>query len=70
MAAGGTDNHLFLWDLRDIGLNGVKMERACDLAGITLNKNTVVGDKSAMSPGEPRSQEWPWRQRCTVWPLY
>jgi len=50
--AGGTDNHLFLWDLRPHELTGTKMERACDLAGITLNKNTVFGDKSALTPGQ------------------
>ena len=30
------------------------MERACDLCHITLNKNAVVGDVSAMAPGGVR----------------
>jgi len=51
---GGTDNHLFLWDLRPEGISGAKMEKACDLAHITLNKNAVVGDVSAMNPGGVR----------------
>ena len=28
------------------------MERCCDLCHITLNKNAVVGDVSAMTPGQ------------------
>jgi len=50
LVSGGTDNHLILWDLKPKGLNGAKAELACELANITLNKNTVPGDKSAMSP--------------------
>ena len=34
---GGTDNHLDLWDLRPIGLTGSKVEKVCDLMGITIN---------------------------------
>lgn len=30
------------------------MERCCDLCHITLNKNAVVGDVSAMTPGGVR----------------
>lgn len=30
------------------------MEKACDLCHITLNKNAVVGDVSAMTPGGVR----------------
>jgi hypothetical protein len=51
---GGTDNHLLLWDLRGEGISGAKMEKACDVAHITLNKNAVVGDVSAMNPGGVR----------------
>jgi len=50
LVSGGTDNHLMLWDLRPRKLNGAKAERVCELANITLNKNTVPGDKSAMNP--------------------
>lgn len=50
----GTDNHLLLWDLRPIGLTGSKLEKVCDLASITVNKNSVFGDVSAMSPGGVR----------------
>lgn len=33
------------------------MEKACDEAHITLNKNAVVGDVSAMNPGGVRIGE-------------
>ena len=35
-------------------ISGSKMERCCDLCHITLNKNAVVGDVSAMTPGGVR----------------
>jgi len=35
----------------DKGLTGSKMENACDAVHITLNKNTIIGDKSAVTPG-------------------
>merc|ERR1712232_485597 len=54
LATGGTDNHLVLWDLRPHGLTGGKVEKVCDCVSITLNKNTVPGDASALSPGGVR----------------
>ena len=54
LATGGTDNHLLLWDLRPLGLTGNKMEKVCDLVGISLNRNTLHGDKSALVPGGVR----------------
>lgn len=54
MVTDGTDNHLVLWDLKPQGLTGNKLEKACDLCHITLNKNAVVGDVSAMTPGGAR----------------
>ncbi|BGP17902.1 hypothetical protein JCM10213_005357 [Rhodosporidiobolus nylandii] len=50
----GSDNHLVLWDLRPLGLTGSKIEKICDMAHITLNKNSVPGDKSAATPGGVR----------------
>lgn len=52
--AGGSDNHLLLWDMRGDGVTGSKMQKACDLAHITLNMNSVVGDVSALTPGGVR----------------
>ena len=37
LQTGGTDNHLVLWDLRPLKLTGSKVEKICDLAGITIN---------------------------------
>ncbi|KAE9396449.1 glycine hydroxymethyltransferase [Gymnopus androsaceus JB14] len=51
LQTGGTDNHLVLWDLRPLGLTGSKVEKVCDLMGITINKNAVSGDASAQVPG-------------------
>ncbi len=50
LVTSGTDNHLVLWDLRPLGLTGSKMEKVCDLCHITLNKNAVFGDASALTP--------------------
>ncbi|WFD33076.1 glycine hydroxymethyltransferase [Malassezia sp. CBS 17886] len=50
----GSDNHLVLWDVRPLGLTGSKIETLCDLAHITLNKNAVAGDTSAVVPGGVR----------------
>lgn len=54
VCTNGTDNHLILWDLRPQGLSGAKMDRLCEMMHITINKNSVHGDKSAMSPGGVR----------------
>merc|ERR1719253_2549235 len=50
LVSGGTDNHLLLVDLRSKGVNGNKAEIVCENASIILNKNTIPGDKSAMTP--------------------
>merc|ERR1712070_1161235 len=54
LATDGTENHLMLWDLRPLGLTGSKMEGVFEKMHITLNKNAVHGDVSAMSPGGGR----------------
>jgi glycine hydroxymethyltransferase len=54
IATGGTDNHLVLWDLKPKGITGSKFEKCCDAVSITLNKNCVPGDRSAVSPGGVR----------------
>ncbi len=42
--AGGTDTHLALLDLQDVGVTGAEAESRCDAAGIVLNKNAVPFD--------------------------
>merc|ERR1712012_1766 len=54
LASNGTDNHLVLWDLRPHGLTGSKVEKVCELSSISLNRNAVHGDASALSPGGVR----------------
>ena len=54
LATGGTENHLVLWDLKPQNLTGSKMQTMCDHCSITLNKNAVLGDKSALTPGGVR----------------
>ena len=54
LASGVTDNHLVLWVLRPHGLTGSKVEKVCEPASISLNRNTVPGDASALSPGGVR----------------
>jgi len=41
LQTGGTDNHLILWDLRPLKLTGSKVEKICDLAGITINSASL-----------------------------
>merc|ERR1719215_2193864 len=55
LASDGTDNHLVLWDLRPHGLTGSKVEKVCEAASMSLNRNSVHGDASALSPGGVRS---------------
>jgi glycine hydroxymethyltransferase len=54
LVTGGTENHLMLLNVRDKGLTGSKLEKTCDAIHITLNKNTIIGDKSAVTPGGVR----------------
>ena len=44
IVSGGTDNHLFLVDLRSTGLTGKEAERLLDEIGVTCNKNTIPFD--------------------------
>ncbi|HEA84408.1 MAG TPA: serine hydroxymethyltransferase [Candidatus Wildermuthbacteria bacterium] len=49
LVSGGTDNHMMLIDLTKYGVgNGIFVQEALDLAGITVNKNTIPKD-----PGSP-----------------
>ena len=50
----GTENHIVLMSCIDKGLTGSKVEFALDECHITLNKNTIIGDKSAITPGGVR----------------
>ncbi|MCD1260552.1 serine hydroxymethyltransferase [Paenibacillus athensensis] len=41
---GGTDNHLFLINVKEMGLTGVVAERALESCGLIVNKNIIPGD--------------------------
>lgn len=41
---GGTDNHMFLVDLRGTGLTGIDVQNELERNGITLNKNAIPND--------------------------
>ncbi len=44
LVSGGTDNHLMLVDLRNLGLTGKELEQRLDSVYITANKNAVPND--------------------------
>lgn len=47
LVSGGTDNHMLVIDLTSDGSGrGVFLQEALDLAGITVNKNTIPADPS------------------------
>lgn len=51
LVSGGTDNHLVLLDVkRSMGIDGARAEAVLERAGISLNKNTVPTDTSALVP--------------------
>lgn len=50
VVTNGTDNHLLLWNLKPNKITGSKMEKLLDFVRITVNKNTVFGDTSAVAP--------------------
>ncbi len=44
IVSGGTDNHLMLVDLKNLGVTGKEMENLLDEVNITCNKNTIPND--------------------------
>ena len=50
LMSGGTDNHLLLIDLKDLGIDGYMAEQKLEKVGIIANRNTVVGDKNPRRP--------------------
>ena len=44
LVSGGTDNHMMLADLSDLGVTGKDAEAARERAGITVNKNAIPFD--------------------------
>jgi len=55
VVSGGTDNHLILVHLKKSkDIDGARVENVCNKCMITINKNSVPGDKSALVPGGMR----------------
>lgn len=44
IVSGGTDNHLMLVDLRNLGVTGKEMDNLLDAVNITCNKNAIPND--------------------------
>ena len=51
LVAGGTDSHMVLLDLRPNKIDGARIEAVLEQVNIACNKNSVPGDKSALTPG-------------------
>lgn len=47
---GGTDNHIVMMNLRSKGIDGGRVEHLFNQLDVSLNKNTLKGDSSAMRP--------------------
>jgi glycine hydroxymethyltransferase len=45
LVTGGTDNHMLLVDLRNLGLTGKEAEAVLGRAGVTVNKNSIPFDE-------------------------
>ena len=50
LVADGTDSHMVLLDLRDKALDGARVEAVLEQINIACNKNSIPGDKSALTP--------------------
>jgi glycine hydroxymethyltransferase len=49
--SGGTDNHMFVLDLRPMGINGTKASKMLDAAHITISKSTLPYDTEKILHG-------------------
>ena len=45
LVSGGTDNHMILLDLRNLGITGKDAASVLEIAGITVNKNSIPFEK-------------------------
>lgn len=50
LVADGTDSHMVLVDLREKSLDGARVEAVLEQINIACNKNSIPGDKSALTP--------------------
>ncbi|KAK7408287.1 Serine hydroxymethyltransferase, cytosolic [Neonectria punicea] len=50
LVSDGTDSHMVLIDLRQHSLDGARVEAVLEQINIACNKNSIPGDKSALTP--------------------
>jgi len=50
LVSDGTDSHMVLVDLRQHSLDGARVEAVLERINIACNKNSIPGDKSALTP--------------------
>lgn len=50
LVTGGTDNHLMLIDLKNMGMDGKEAESLLERAGIIANRNSIPGDRTPFRP--------------------
>lgn len=50
LVSDGTDSHMVLLDLRRTALDGARVEAVLEQVNIACNKNSIPGDKSALTP--------------------
>ena len=50
LVADGTDSHMVLMDLRPWSLDGARVEAVLEQMNIACNKNSIPGDRSALTP--------------------
>lgn len=50
LVTDGTDNHLMLIDLKTVELDGQTAQDLLEKAGITVNRNAILGDSSPFNP--------------------
>ena len=70
---GGTDNHMFLVDLRGTGLTGIDVQNELERNNITLNKNAIPNDPlppsktSGIRIGTPAMTTRGWKAHNFCW---
>lgn len=50
LVSDGTDSHMVLLDLRPQAVDGARLETVLEQINIACNKNSIPGDKSALTP--------------------
>jgi len=50
VVTNGTDNHIVLVNLKQKGVTGSKFEKLAEMCNVSVNKNTIATDVSALNP--------------------